>query len=232
MNFKEYYLINESFIRELASKYDSLNQNEIDSWSKNLYQLIVNSWTKSQSGRSPGKILPTIFKELRSKRDLSISMLRDLHELEYKQSQLKLYYSNQDIANEANKTLFKIAKWLQTYFGTVLFNRAAGDGVTMEDAEADKTKNVAYVTQEVKKMQDNRPYKNYITPIYLELVEAKTLPQILIAISKAKNAEHDGGNIFNEYLFDGDEEHMKEVFDEISNLNYRKLDRELSQELS
>jgi hypothetical protein len=233
------YYIKESFISELANIYDDLNTSQMEIWQNrmfkaSLYWALAGEYGDRKNKNVYNQNTDLLFKEVAKYRPFAIQALKDLHELEYKQSQIKKFYGDKgNILNELNNTLSKIAKWLQIYLNVVLFSRACGDGLTWDDKidghNINKSLDLNLVMQNLAKNKE--PYKNYVTPIFLELYKAKTLPELLIAISKAKNAEHDGGLIMSEWgtgLFYGNEE----AFKEIGNLNYRQLDRELQQELN
>lgn len=233
------YYIKESFIGELTSKYDDLDIPQMEIWQNKMFQASLY-WGLGDEYGGPekediyDKNIKILFKETAKYKPFALRALKDLHELEYKQAQIKKFYGNKvDILNELNNTLFKIAKWLQAYLNVVLFSRACGDGLTWDDKidghDIDKSLDLNLVIQNL--FKSKAPYENYVTQIFVELYKAKTLPELLIAISKAKNAEHDGGKIMTEWgtgLFRGNEK----AFEEIGNLNYRQLDRELQQELN
>lgn len=237
MTFKDYFLC-EAYIGELVSKYSSINQGAIESWSHKMYDYCISWAVKEYYDGKNNKLYKQydkemwiLFKEVEKYRPFAIQALRDLHELEYKQSQLKKFYSKPEVLAQLNITLFKIAKWLKEYLSVVLFSRACGDSLEFDnDRNLISTNyNMDAVLKRIS--QSGRDYNEYVVPVFIELYNAKSLSQMLIAISKAKNAEHDGGKIMTDWgtgLFRGNEK----AFDEISNLNYRKLDRELQQELS
>jgi len=230
MTFREYFLA-EAFIGELASKYDHLDIPGIQSWSHRMYELCID-WAILQDRAMNDKAVNLLFAEVKKYRNFAIQALRDLHELEYKQSQLKRYYSNEEASRETELTLIRLSKWLKEYLCVILFSRACGD-VTQYDSEDNAIKRS--VTDTIKDLRNfEYPFDydegDYVSKVFIELYDAKTLPQLLIAISKAKNAQHDGGNIMTDWgtgLFRGNEK----AFEEISNLNHRKMDRELQQEL-
>ncbi len=242
MTFKDYFLC-ESSIGELVSKYATINQTEIETWSHKMYDYcmdwaIVSSLDDDKLRRQYERSTKILFKEVKKYRPFAIQALRDLHELEYKQSQLKKFYSKPEVLAQLDLTLLKLAKWLKEYLSVVLFSRSCVDGLERDEndnyikTDVDTViKNFGNIARGYSLDGKEKLYDNYITPIFVELYNARSLPQMLIAISKAKNAEHDGGDIMTEWgtgLFYGNEK----AFAEISNLNYRKLDRELQQELS
>lgn len=235
-------MLTEAFIGELASKYATLDIPAIEAWANTMYNCCID-WAlrASESDERTAKqydiSVKKLFVGVTKYRGFAIQALRDIHELEYKQSQLKKFYSNPEKLRETELTLTKLAKWLKEYLGVILFSRAAGDGINHDERGngikqdiQTVIKNFGHIAKGYSIDGKKKLYKNYITPIFIELYNSKTLPQMLIAISKAKNAEHDGGLIMTEWgtgLFFGNEK----AFKEISNLNHRKMDQELQQEL-
>lgn len=262
MTFSEYYkLLPESFIGELASKYHTLDMTQLQRDYPTMMQYCIDwSIVEGISNKTVRNRLETstakLFRWCAKYRPQAIQMLADLHELEYKQSQVKKFYSNPEALRVIDHTILKVAKWLQLYLNVVLFSRAAADGAYYL-ANTDAAHHLAKTAHEALDTRYERGdiptpneilnsagfkktstsatteprWDNYVTAVFVELYNAKTLPQLLIAISKAKNAEHDGGAIMTDWgtgLFYGNES----AFAGIGNLNYRKLDRELQQELS
>lgn len=257
MKFKDYFLI-ESLLSELPVIAQRYNVAEAQAFEKEAQEagmdmakmlmefefgLPERDCKLNYDGRTK------LLKKLKSK---ALYALKLVHETEYKLSQVKKFYGNQDLSVEPH--LYRMCDYVRHWLLGVMSMRVAEDfGLMIPDKErntedpktAAKILNMPTATlfaEILKTLPEGaahaRKFKKKFSYniVYLELLQAKTLPKLLIAISKGLNAEHDRGAL----VTNSDEENLNsyeppisvQELESLSNLNYRKLDNELADELA
>lgn len=259
MKFSEYFQLNETYLSELPSIASTYDVNKIQIFEIKIQDAgldVAKMMIADDIGISYDPPVLSYVDRTNLINSLKHKVLKALvviHEVEYKQSQIKKFYGGRNI--DVNPSLMRLCQYVKHYLLGVMFLRAAMDvrnHVLDSEVEQEKIVNtdnrklvpvvIQNMKQQISKWEQTSPglakskADNY-DYAYLELSKAINLPQLLIAISKALNAVHDSGPLlFNDP--DGDNTLIyeppftKQDLDELSNLNYRYLDQELQDEFN
>jgi hypothetical protein len=260
MKFSDYYtIVSESyFLSELsiiAQKYDIAEAQALERKLQDAGVDMAKEYLASDIGdQDYGAALDYHERTelINSLRDKVLQALIVIHETEYKLSQIKKYGGTVDLT-EINSALMKLAQYCKHYIMGVMSIRIAvdisvlnSDVINHKPGAVKKLMSTSAATiwpdlinflkkqaLHSKKFKKTRAYDL----VYLDMLNAKTLPEVLIAVSKGLNAVHDSGPLLQ--YDDGDDNVLtyqppftSKDLSMLSNLNYRKLDRELQQELA
>jgi len=236
-----YTLIYERFISEIEIEAAKLDIPTIEQWELNLLSKssgyfipYLEELDKEQPNMDGTRLIRDAVQSwMNPMCTKAYRHLIDMHELEYKISELNKFYNQPEAIQLANKALYHLANWLVIFMKAILNLRNLLDVLCYDENKGLELKTLKTLclknANTIEAVHSNSGATSYGAAL-VELENARSLSEKLIAISKALNSEHDAGPLFGGG-FDLTA-FTPTQYEYLSNLNYRKMQKEIQQEFA